>query len=112
MESEVQLSARRAADLQPGMVMGASIVELSDGSSFVTDWGYVYPSFYAAVADHKEEFGSTQPPGCLFRCPPDGPRNRMRVAQLGRAASICAADGCAMVGWMGKWKTTGSCMCI
>eukprot|EP00775_Hariotina_reticulata_P007001 gene7001-7215_t len=54
----VKLSSKRAADLLPGMLVMATIVELSDGSVFMTDWGYTYPTYYAPVADHQEDFGS------------------------------------------------------
>eukprot|EP00775_Hariotina_reticulata_P006977 gene6977-7191_t len=54
----VKLSSKRAADLLPGMLVMATIVELSDGSVFMTGWGYTYPTYYAPVADHQEDFGS------------------------------------------------------
>jgi hypothetical protein len=35
----VPFSAKRAADIQPGMVMIATLVTLSNGDIFATDWG-------------------------------------------------------------------------
>lgn len=53
----VPFSAKRAADIQPGMVMIATLVTLSNGDIFATDWGYVYPTYYAPVMDHAYDFG-------------------------------------------------------
>eukprot|EP00879_Flechtneria_rotunda_P001274 GHRR01001422.1.p1 GENE.GHRR01001422.1~~GHRR01001422.1.p1 ORF type:complete len:307 (+),score=90.27 GHRR01001422.1:1674-2594(+) len=53
----IPFSAKRAADLLPGMVMIATLVTLSDGTMFATDWGYVYPTYYAPVMDHQVDFG-------------------------------------------------------
>jgi hypothetical protein len=56
----VQFSAKRAADFVPGMVMCASFVTLSDGRSFITDWGYVAPSYYTPYMTSEEEMGPYQ----------------------------------------------------
>ena len=53
----IQFSEKRAADFLPGMVMIATFVTLSDGTQFATDWGYVYPTFYAHQMDHGQDFG-------------------------------------------------------
>jgi hypothetical protein len=62
----VKFSSKRAADVLPGMLVMATIVELSDGNLFMTDWGYTYPSFYAAVADHKDNFGAIFTPSMVY----------------------------------------------
>lgn len=53
----IPFSAKRAPDFRPGMVMIATFVTLSNGDMFATDWGYVYPTYYAPVMDHKYDFG-------------------------------------------------------
>ncbi|KAF6255483.1 hypothetical protein COO60DRAFT_1535092 [Scenedesmus sp. NREL 46B-D3] len=53
----VPFSAKRAADILPGMVMIATLVKLSNGDMYATDWGYVYPTYYAPVMDHAYDFG-------------------------------------------------------
>jgi hypothetical protein len=35
----VPFSAKRAADIQPGMVMIVTLVKLSNGDLYATDWG-------------------------------------------------------------------------
>ncbi|KAF8059999.1 hypothetical protein HT031_004937 [Scenedesmus sp. PABB004] len=53
----VPFSAKRAADLLPGQVIIVTLVHLSDGSVFATDWGYVWPTYYAPHMDHSHDFG-------------------------------------------------------
>lgn len=53
----IQFSKKRAADFLPGMVIMATFVELSDGTLYATDWGYVYPTFYAPQMDHANDYG-------------------------------------------------------
>jgi hypothetical protein len=52
----VPFSAKRAADFIPGMVMSATLVRLSNGYTFATEWGYVYPTFWIPFTN-KAEFG-------------------------------------------------------
>lgn len=54
----IPFSEKRAADFIPGMIMIATFVTLSDGTQFVTDWGYVYPTYYAPLMDHAHDFGA------------------------------------------------------
>lgn len=49
---------KRAADILPGMVMIVTMVHLSDGSNYATDWGYVYPTYYAQHMDQEHDFGA------------------------------------------------------
>lgn len=53
----IPFTEKRAADFLPGMVLCATFVTLSDGTVFVTDWGYIYPTFYAPRMDHEIDFG-------------------------------------------------------
>lgn len=57
-QHEVPFSAKRAADVRPGMVMALTFVTLSDGTKYATDWGYIHPTYYAPVMDHVEVFGA------------------------------------------------------
>lgn len=56
-EYTIPFSEKRAGDFLPGMLMIATFVTLSDGTQYVTDWGYVYPTFYAPAMDHAFDFG-------------------------------------------------------
>jgi hypothetical protein len=51
-----QFSARRAADFRPGQVICCTFVTLSNGSHFVTDWGYTFPAYYAHCLTGKQDF--------------------------------------------------------
>lgn len=68
----VPFTAKRAADFRPGMAMGCTLVTLSDGSCFITDWGYVFPSFYAPLITSKEAFGPFDHPELVY--PPEAPQ--------------------------------------
>jgi hypothetical protein len=54
---EVPFTAKRAADYRRGMVLSCTFVGLSDGSLFMTDCGYVFPSFYAPAIRSADDFG-------------------------------------------------------
>lgn len=57
----VQFSAYRAADFLPGMVLSATIVTLSDGTCFMADIGYCYPTYYVPHLAGREDFEAGTP---------------------------------------------------
>lgn len=57
----VQFTACRAADFIPGMVLSATVVTLSDGTSFMTDWNYVFPTYYVPHLTGKEDWDPYDP---------------------------------------------------
>lgn len=47
----------RAQDFLPGMVVRATFVTLSNGTHFMTDWGYVFATFYTPYLTSTDDFG-------------------------------------------------------
>jgi hypothetical protein len=69
---EVPFTPKAAAQYRVGMVLYATFAHLSDGSVFLAERGYVFPSFFAPLVTCADDFGPYDVAPLLY-APGSGP---------------------------------------